>query len=205
MIKKSLYFIILFSMFQTFNCFGQWAILHVTLNNTDSSLNTILLRRQTAVAATTASYETILNSLQTITASLFSIRNKEYLMSPHDKNHYVATALRAPYVALLTLPSASPSFFPLYSTSAKRDYFEKEIGLITTLFVDMNVTGRDNFTRNANTQELYLLRKEMILNIKKVTKNPKKVYALLFGVALVNNLIYPELDQNLVNFLFNEL
>lgn len=192
-------------MVHTPNCFGQWAIFHVTLNNTDNALNTVLLRRQVAVAATTASYETILNSIQTLNTSLLSIRNKEYLLSPHDNNHLVATALVTPYVALLNMPSLSPNFFPLYSTSAKRDYFEKEVGLVTTLFVDMNLTGRDRSTRNANTQELYLLRREMILNLRKTTKNPKRVYALLFGVALINNLIHPELNSDVANFLFNEI
>ena len=195
----------LFTLMQTSHCLGQWVIVHVQINNKDSALNKILIKRETAVIAATTSYETILNSIESIGKAMESIRTKEYLKSPHDKNHYVATALVTPYVGLLTLPRISPKFFPLYSTEAKRDYFEKEIGLVTGLFTDMNITGKDKKTRNANTQELYLLRKEMILNLKKTTKNPKRVYALLFGVALINNLIYPKMDPHVMDFLINEI
>ena len=205
MIKKAFFFILFVVLIQTSNCFSQWAIFHVTLNNTDSRLNTILVERQAAVIANTASYETILNSIDLITTSLFSIRTKEYLTSAHDKRHTAGTLLQGFYATLLGLPALSPSFFPLYSTTAKREYFANEIGLIAPLLVDINVTGRGNNIRNANTQELYLLRKEMFLNLKKVSKNPKRVYGLLFGIALLNNLIYPEIDADLKDFLFNHI
>ena len=45
----------------------------------------------------------------------------------------------------------------------------------------------------------------MFLNLKKISKNPKRVYGLLFGIALVNNLIYPQMDPNLKDFLFNDI
>lgn len=205
--NKSTYKVFLFLLLFLckYDVHSQWAIFHVTVNNTDSRLNTILLERQAAVIATTASYETILNSIELIATSLFNIRTKEYLTSNHDKRHTVGTLLQGFYATLLGMPALSPSFFPLYSTAAKREYFANEIGLIVPLLVDINVTGRGNNIRNANTQELYLLRKEMFLNLKKVSKNPKRVYGLLFGIALLNNLIYPEMDPNLKDFLFNHI
>ena len=44
--KTSMCFILLFALIQTTNCFGQLVIFHVTLHNTDSTLNSILLERQ---------------------------------------------------------------------------------------------------------------------------------------------------------------
>ena len=205
--KKSKYTLLLFLLifFCKYNIHGQWAIFHVTFNNTDSGLNNILIQRKAAVIATTASYETILNSLDLISTSLFSIRTKEYLTSPHDKRHTAGTLLQGLYATLLELPAISPSFFPLYSTAAKREYFASEVGLIAPLLVDINVSGRGRNIRNANTQELYLLRKEMFLNLKKISKNPKRVYGLLFGIALVNNLIHPQMHPSVTDFLFNHI
>ncbi|MDB9836029.1 hypothetical protein OAC51_03900 [Flavobacteriaceae bacterium] len=196
--KKSIVLLCLF--FQSLSCFSQ-LVFHVTINNTDSQLNVILTGRKVSVAATTASYEVVLNGLTSISVSLAAIRVQEYLTNHHDKSFAVETLFMAPYTALMLMPSVSPSFFPLYLTQAKLRYFETESALQVVIYADMNITGKGEKIRNANTQELYLLRREMNLNLKKTAKGPRRVYTFLFAIAILKKLIHPQLDPNLVQFL----
>lgn len=173
-------------MFVSFCAHSQFFVINITWINTDKPLLGVLGQKLAVNSFISSQQALIHTGLKDIKNSKVQIRINEYEKNKYDGSLKIPLAKNLLINNLLLGASIiTPSSFPFYITTAKTEYFVRELAINDLIAVKIAL-ARNNKIRNANTQELYSLNRKMLSKLKKTTRNAHKNAAFVIIASLLS-------------------
>jgi hypothetical protein len=185
-------------MFISFHVFPQFIIINATIINTDSGLLEILTEKALVNSIILGGQTGIYTGLKDIRTSKIETRIREYEKNKYDRSLKVPLASNLAINNLLLGTAITTRYaLPFYNTSAKKEYFIRELGINDAIALQIALARNGNI-RNANTQELYSLDQKILSKLKKTNENGQRnaVFIILSSLlAKTGSLSANDLDE----------